>query len=102
IGLYTQPPQSIQMEKEPLGNPNLTHERAFQSSLGVMQRITDNINIDVTGFFNRRFENVVQPGNTVVNADGSITSEPSANIGFGKAFGLEVLLRHDVTSYFFG
>jgi hypothetical protein len=102
VGLYTQPPQSFDLEPAPLGNPNLGHVRAFQSSLGIAQHITENINIDLTGFFNRRYEYVVTPGNTVVNADGSITQERSANAGLGRAYGLEVLLRHEVSKYFFG
>lgn len=102
VGLYTQPPQATDMEPPPFGTPSLTHERAFQASLGVAQKITDVINIDVTGFFNRRFENVVSPGRRIVNEDGSITQNRSSNDGLGRAYGVEVLLRHEVTKNFFG
>lgn len=101
IGLYSQPPQAFDMEPPPFGNPKLRHERAFQSSLGVWQKITDDINIDVTGFFNRRFENV-GPGETTVDANGVVTQERVANTAAGRAYGLEVLLRHEVSKYFFG
>ncbi len=102
IGLYTQPPDAQNMEPPPFGSPGLTHERAFQSSLGIAQRITDNINIDVTGYYNRRFENVSSPGPTVLNENGSVTTERFANMGLGRAYGLEVMLRHEVTKNFFG
>jgi TonB family protein len=101
-GLYTQPPPGTSLVPPPFGSPQLTHERAFQSSLGVAQRITDLINIDVTGFFNRRYENIVSPGTTLVNADGSITRTRESNNGLGRAYGLEVMLRHEVSKHFFG
>jgi TonB family protein len=102
VGLYTQPPSSIAMVSAPFGTPSLGYERAFQSSLGVAHRFTENINVDVTGFFNRRFENIVSPGPTVVNADGSLAQAQAANAGLGKAFGVEVLARHEVTKHLFG
>lgn len=101
VGLYTQPPQAFDMAPPPLGNPGLRHERAFQSSLGVKQKITDNINIDVTGFFNRRYENV-GPVPETVNPDGSVTNLRSGNVAWGRSYGVEVLLRHEVTKNFFG
>jgi len=102
IGLYTQPPSATDMEPPPFGTPSLTHERAFQSSLGVSHRFTDYINVDLTGFYNRRFENVSSPGPTVTNPDGSVTSQRFANDGLGRAYGLEVMLRHEVSKRFFG
>ncbi|MBL8934338.1 MAG: TonB family protein [Archangium sp.] len=102
IGLYTQPPQATDMEPPPFGTPSLTHEKAFQASFGVAQKITDVINVDVTGFYNRRFENVVSPGRRVVNEDGTVTNYRSSNDGLGRAYGVEVLLRHEVTKNFFG
>ncbi|MCA3011365.1 MAG: TonB family protein [Myxococcaceae bacterium] len=102
VGLYTQPPQATDMEPPPFGTPSLFHEKAFQASLGVSHKFTDVINVDVTGFFNRRFDNVVSPGRRVVNEDGSITQNRSSNDGLGRAYGLEVLARHEVTKNFFG
>lgn len=102
IGLYTQPPAGTDMEPPPFGTPGLFHEKAFQSSLGVSHRFTEFINIDVTGFYNRRFDNVVSPGQTVVNPDGSITTTRSANLGLGRAYGMELMLRHEVSKNFFG
>ncbi|MBK7860678.1 MAG: TonB family protein [Archangiaceae bacterium] len=101
VGLYTQPPAAFNMAPAPLGNPGLKHEKAFQSSLGVSQKITENINVDVTGYFNRRYENV-GPGERTVNPDGSVTQLRSGNTAYGTSYGLEVLLRHEVTKNFFG
>lgn len=102
VGLYSQPPAGFNMVAAPLGNPNLLYERAFQSSLGVAYKFTEFINADVTGFFNRRYDLIVSPGTTTVNQDGSLTRTLSANQGLGRAYGLEVMLRHEVSKYFFG
>lgn len=102
VGLYTQPPPVVDVLPTPFGSTSLVHEKAFQSSLGVSQRITDAVNVDVTGFYNRRYDNVGSPGPTVTGADGTITEERYANNLLGRAYGLEVLLRHEVTKNFFG
>ncbi len=102
VGLYTQPPNGAQMVPQPFGTPSLTHERAFQTSLGVVQKLTENVNVDLTGFFNRRYENIVSPGPTTVSSDGTVLRERYANQGLGQAYGLELLLRHEVTKSFFG
>lgn len=102
LGLYSQPPASLNLDNPPFGNPNLGPERAFQSSLGLVQRITDVIHFDVTGFFNRRYRLVVSPGRDVVNPDGSVRHERFANDGQGRAYGFELLVRHDITRKFFG
>lgn len=102
VGLYTQPPAGENMQPAPFGTPGLVHEKAFQSSLGVAQKITDVINVDVTGFYNRRYDNVVSPGPTTVNPNGTVDTSRFANTGLGRAYGLEVLARHEVTKKFFG
>ena len=102
VGLYSQAPDSSDLEKEPFGNPRLTFEKAFQTSAGVDQKLTEALNIDVTAFYNRRFDNVVSLGRRIVNEDGSVTQEQYSNDGLGRAYGVEVMLRHDVTRNFFG
>ncbi|MFZ5468487.1 MAG: TonB family protein [Myxococcota bacterium] len=102
VGLYAQAPEASELEPPPFGNADLTHEQAFQASFGVEQRLTDALSLDLTGFYNRRFDNIVSPGRTVANADGSVTTTRLSNDLLGRAFGLEALLRHDVTKHFFG
>ncbi len=102
VGLYTQPPDASNLEAPPLGNPNLVHEKALQVSLGAEHRFTDAINLDVTGYFNRRFDLVTSPGATVLNDDGTLTRERLGNLGLGRSYGLEVMLRHEITRNFFG
>jgi TonB family protein len=98
VGLYTQAPQPANFEPAPLGNPLLSYERAFQSSVGIERKITEDINLDVTAFFNRRYDLVVSPG---VLVPGQI--RPGfGNGGLSRDFGIEVLARHEVTRNFFG
>lgn len=102
VGLYTQPPDPTELEPAPFGVPSLGHEKAIQASVGIEQRITDAVSVDLTGYFNRRYDLVVSPGTIIENPDGSITRNRFANEGLGRAYGLELLLRHEVTRNFFG
>ena len=102
IGLYTQPPAATSAVDLPFGNPNLVHEKAFQTSLGVAHKFTEFINLDITGFYNRRYDNVVSPGITTVNADGTTSTTLSENLGLGRAYGMELMLRHEVSKNLFG
>ncbi len=102
IGLYSQPAEITQSLPLPYGNPYLNYQRAFQTSLGVEQRFTDSLTVDVTGFFNRRFENVVAPGRFVDQADGSVLREAYSNDGLGRAYGIEVMLKKELTDRFSG
>jgi TonB dependent receptor/TonB-dependent Receptor Plug Domain len=57
VGYYSQPPQSWQSIPG-VGNPNLTHFRAFQGSGGVEQRLGGSGKVSVEGFY-KRVEDIV-------------------------------------------
>jgi TonB family protein len=101
VGLYSQLPTAIALDPEN-GNPNLGLERAFQSSLGAEMRITENINVDVTGFLNRRYDLAVRTADIGIAADGTPYRLNYNSQGEGRAFGVEVLLKHELTRNFFG
>jgi TonB family protein len=102
VGLFSQAPNATDFENPPLGNPGLTFQRAFQTSAGVEQKLGAVWSADVVGYFNRRYDLVVTPGQIIANPDGSITHEAFSNEGLGRAYGLELLLRHQVTRNFSG
>ena len=102
VGLYSQPPDPLNLEPAPLGTPWLQHEKAFQTSLGVEQRLFDVVTIDLTGYYNRRYDLIVAPGPREILANGAVQRFQYANDGLGRAYGLEVLLKHDITQNFFG
>jgi TonB family protein len=89
VGIYHQIPTPQFLDKE-FGNPNLALIWADQYELGFERRFTDVINLSLTGFYVRRHDLPVP----------SIDHYSSS--GQGRAYGLEVLLRHEVTEHFYG
>ncbi|MBF5046599.1 TonB family protein [Aggregicoccus sp. 17bor-14] len=102
LGLYSQSPDVWQFMRLPYGNPELGYARAFQSSLGVEHHFDDSFSVDVTGFFNRRYANVVAPGQVHVLPDGSVARERYSNDGLGRAYGVEVMVKKELTERFSG
>ncbi|HEY2731035.1 MAG TPA: TonB-dependent receptor [Polyangia bacterium] len=88
-GLYHQLPTPQFLDKE-YGNPNLALIWADQYELGVERRFTDAVNLSLTGFYVRRHDLPVP------------SVERFSSTGRGRAYGLEVMLRHEVTSHFYG
>jgi TonB family protein len=108
VGLYHEPAYAY--EVSPLtGTPSLPLQQAFQSSLGVEHAFTDLIHLEVTGFFNFYSDLAEAPG----GANSSILSSLAGGLfgttatsytpnGAVRAYGLEVLLRHQLSRHFYG
>jgi TonB family protein len=93
-GLYHRSPDP--QDLDPLfGSPNLLLIAAFQASAGVEQKFSNWITAEVVGFYTRRFDEVVA-------TDSVLPGTYLSNDGVGRAYGLEVLLRHEVSTHFFG
>ncbi len=99
-GLYSKLPPEYLLDPV-YGNPDLTLEWSDQYSVGVEHDFTKDIHLDVQGFFIRRHDRAVQ-SSALTYSDGSIQRVNAANDGTGRAYGLEVLLKHDVTKWFYG
>lgn len=95
-GFYHQPPQP----QESIGigvPPDLSYERAWNSSFGIEHKINDSIEYEIEGFW-RDMSQLIDN-----NPDfGGFGEQPFANVGFGRAYGLEVIARHQPTGRFFG
>jgi TonB family protein len=89
VGIYHQLPTPQFLDRE-FGNPNLALIWADQYELGVERRFTDVINLSVTGFFVRRHDLPVP------------SIEHFSSNGQGRAYGLELMLRHEITEHFYG
>jgi len=89
VGIYHQLPTPQYLDLE-FGNPNLALIWADQYELGFERRFTDVINLSVTGFFVRRHDLPVP------------SLDHFSSNGQGRAYGLEFLLRHEVTEHFYG
>ncbi len=95
LGLYHQPPQ-FQQIVEPIGNPELSSNRAVHYALGLEQEITKQVDGSVEGFVKQLDSQVV--GTTAADASG-ISYD---NRGLGYVVGSEFLLRYKPDDRFFG
>ncbi len=92
VGLFAEQLPPIDLATK-LGNPDLMVERSLHTSVGVEQRLTDALKIDLTGYY-KVFEDLVTRSDD--------PAERLVNQGTGRAWGLEVLLRHDATQRLYG
>jgi outer membrane receptor for ferrienterochelin and colicin len=99
VGLFYQEPDiaSGQADKN-FGNPDLKAEWAVHYSLGVEWKPREHINLDLTGFYKDLNHWISQT--TASRPDG--TPLRFDNSGAGRAYGLEVVARHELTSKFTG
>jgi TonB family protein len=93
IGYYYQPPQ-FQESNAVYGATGLSSNRALHYSLGVEQEVTSQLDASVEGFY-KDYDNLVAPGRAAELVR-------YTNHGFGKAYGLETLIRYKPDKHFFG
>jgi TonB family protein len=97
-GLYREAPTPVSLESE-FGNPTLGLSQSSQTVLGLEQKFTDTLSIDVQGFYNWRTRlvpdaNFSNPSNII---GGDIVNDVR-----GRSYGVEVLLKQALTARFFG
>jgi hypothetical protein len=102
IGVYRQPPQPNELSPQ-VGNPQLLEPRAVQMIGGIEQGLTDKINLDVQLYYTAR-DLLVQNTSRVIADDDSDEVDPVFfdNGGRGYTYGAEILLRHEISEYFYG
>jgi len=83
------PPMPEFLDRE-FGNPNLALPWADQYQLGVERFFTEALHLSATAFFVRRHDLPVA------------SLDHFSSSGQGRAYGLELLLRHNVTKHFYG
>ena len=99
-GLYHQAPSPFQLDPA-LGNPALLPQRAFQVGLGVDHRFGAGWSLSVEGFYDRRSSLASRvPAETL--PDGTVSNPLYLNQGLGRSYGVEVLLRRDLSARFYG
>ncbi|MEZ4234861.1 MAG: TonB family protein [Myxococcota bacterium] len=95
-GLYNQPPQP----QEALGvgtGATTSFERSWSTTFGWEQRLTPAIHYDVDLFY-RQMDRLI----VFDEAWTGFGSNPFVNGGAGRAYGLEIMARHDPVGPFFG
>ena len=102
IGRYMQRPRGDELDDQ-IGNPDLTYSRAVHSSLGLEQRLTPKLELDVVGFYQKLLL-LIGPeaqGSEALML-GSAGAPTFGNGGEGRIYGLETLLRWSGDENFFG
>lgn len=97
VGLYNQPPQPYESLR-PFGTPNLRHNQATHTSIGMEQEFTRQIELSVEGFY-KKLDYLVDQRPDALLSEGGVTY---VNSGSGRVFGGELLLRYKPDAHFFG
>ncbi len=102
VGLFTQPPNPGQTVPA-FGNPDLTFQKAMHYSAGAEITPLDYLEFDATLFYRDLFD-LVRATDEVRVDESSGEVEPLVynNAGEGRAYGLELLVRHRPANRFFG
>jgi hypothetical protein len=101
VGLFHQPPQPEGFDSR-YGNPDLDLERAIQTGIGVEQKIGKRIEIDAELYYIDRSDLAVFTQEVRRRPDGTIDPLFWASEASGRTYGLEVIIKHEVTRNFFG
>ncbi|MBN2361521.1 MAG: TonB family protein [Deltaproteobacteria bacterium] len=100
FGVYEQNPDPQQLSAQ-FGNPKLDLPRALHYIAGYEHKLTDKLNLSVELYFNDKDRQVTSSDYATVD-QGNVDLEFYNNRGIGRAYGVEVLLRHDLSSNFYG
>jgi hypothetical protein len=105
IGLYHQLPDYRVGLLSPLqGNPDLLPEAGSHYMIGLEKRFSDAVTLDVQGYYKDFFHqarSTLQAGaGTDLTQD--VTDLRYTSTGRGRSYGMEILLRHQLTKNFFG
>ncbi len=96
-GLFHQPPDAYESIK-PFGNGGLNSESAYHYSLGIEQELAQPVELSVEGFYKDLRDIVV----SAPTADRTATGLTYQNVGSGRSYGSELMLRIKPQGRFFG
>jgi len=95
-GFYHQSPQPSDLSAV-FGNPKLGVERAFHALAGSTFKLTDHISFEEVLFYSKSNDLVTRSA-----SDTPALAQALVQQGEGRSYGIQVLLRHELTSRFFG
>jgi len=98
VGRYSEYPLYRELNPSGLGNPDLTTPWSLQTSLGVQQDFRGGYRLEVTGFYNETYRQVVGHADRFEFTSGPPLPTPTdtgdyGNEGRGRAYGAELLFR---------
>jgi TonB family protein len=97
VGLYHQPPQPFQSYRADDRPVGVGPERALAAAIGVEQKVTGALRVDVEGFYKALDQLIV--GN---RAFSSLDDPFFTNEGAGRAYGVELMVRQERVRNLFG
>ncbi len=104
-GLYHQQPDyRIGTLSSVYGNPALLPEAGAHYMAGIEKRFSDAVTLDVQAYYKDLFHQVratLQQG-AGTDLDNPVADLRYTNVGRGRSYGMELLLRHQLTKNFFG
>jgi TonB family protein len=95
-GIYHQSPQAEDLSSL-FGNPNLDIARANQYLVGANYKLTDVLSLETVGFYSTSNHLVARSA-----APTPLLTQALVDEGEGRAYGGQVLVRHELTGGFFG
>lgn len=101
VGVFSQPPDAPQQLRG-FGNPNLAFIKAIHYSVGVEHDFTDDLSLNIEGFFKNIYRRVVATDVQARALRGEIDPPPFDNDGIGRIYGLEVAGRKSAKGRWFG
>jgi outer membrane receptor protein involved in Fe transport len=99
VGLYSEAPQPQELSATQFGNPDLTYQRSFQYSVGVDQKLPFQVDLELT-LYDKYMYQLVTPTNMTDPMTGQALN--LSNLGKGRSYGLEMLLRRQIMRGFYG
>jgi TonB family protein len=96
VGLYHQAPSADDLSSL-FGNPNLDISEALQGLAGYTCRFTDLLSLEMVGFYSSSSDLVSRSASPTPLLAQALVQE-----GSGRAYGGQVLLRHELSGGFFG
>lgn len=100
-GMFHEPPSPETLDNV-FGNPNLGVQSSLHSGVGVEQKLGKRVSLDAELYYNWRWDFATFVNDVVMRDDGTLKRLNFDNVSVGASYGLEVLLKHEVTDRFYG
>ena len=95
-GVYGQPPSPEDMSPV-FGNPRIGSSRAIHTSAGVSAKVRPTLTFEAVGFYKRLYGLVSRS-----EAESPAVAQSLTQDGIGRSYGVQALLRQEITRGFFG
>jgi hypothetical protein len=96
VGQYSQTPLLPQLDAT-FGNPRVNVQKALHTSVEVEQRVGEGLSLVAAGFYKWQWALAVPSRELGNRPDGRAAAENAASTGVGRIYGLELLVRQDLT-----